>query len=66
MVRYGIYTNQRSVNIGEDPISYLQSGSWIVGHFGAAGSQTMTDLVDDHVALDPKNKALLSKVGKYV
>lgn len=62
MVCFKRYANQRSVNIGEDPTRYLESGSWIVDHFGSAGSQTMTDLL---VLLDAKNKAILSKVDSY-
>lgn len=65
MAWYETYTNQRSINAGEDPTSFLQNGSWIVDHFSAAGAQIMTEFFDSHVVPSPDDKALLSKVGKY-
>lgn len=65
MAWYERYTNQRSINAGEDPTGFLQNGSWIVDHFSAAGSQIMTDFFDNYVVPDSEDKVLLSKVGKY-
>lgn len=65
MAWYERHTNQRSINAGDEPASFLQNGSWIVDHFSAAGSQIMTDFFDSHVVPDPDDKALLSRVGKY-
>lgn len=65
MAWYERYTNQRSINAGENPTDFIQNGSWVVDHFSAAGSQIMTDFFDNYVVPDPEDKPLLSKVGKY-
>lgn len=65
MIWYERYTNQRSINAGEDVTSFLQNGSWIVDHFSSTGSQIMTDFFDKHVVPNLEDKMLLSRVGKY-
>ncbi|KAF6838245.1 hypothetical protein CPLU01_02606 [Colletotrichum plurivorum] len=39
MAWYQRFTNQRSIDPGSNPTTYLQNGSWIVDHFSAAGSE---------------------------
>lgn len=62
---YERYTNQRSIDGGDDPSSYMQNGSWIVDHFSAKGSNLITKFFDDHIVPDQEDKDLLAKVGRY-
>ncbi|KAJ2987274.1 hypothetical protein NUW58_g4599 [Xylaria curta] len=62
---YERYTNQRSISGGQDPLNFVQNGSWIVDHFSAAGARKMTNFFDDYVVPEVADKGLLSRVSKY-
>ena len=62
---YERYTNQRSIDGGDDPSNYMQNGSWIVDHFSARGSNLITKFFDDYIVPDREDKDLLAKVGRY-
>ncbi|KAI0533554.1 hypothetical protein GGR58DRAFT_109359 [Xylaria digitata] len=62
---YERYTNQRAIAGGQDPLNFVQNGSWIVDHFSAAGARKMTSFFDDYVVPEDADKEKLSRVSKY-